>query len=511
MKLITRYPYVVIILLFLFSVLVRVPNLNRPLSKHHEFCTATCLRTMQIWDEAGITTYNFNPIMTYPGFANKYINNQTGNNFDKNGDDYYKSYPPGAYLLPFFIFHILHIYPDVLPLQIYNLLLHLFECIFLYNIVLLFAGKENRKEFQLVGLLTVVFQFFNHCALWFHGNSYMTDMQASTFFVVCIYLFFKIIINNNFSSPRWLLLLGLSNFVLNYSEYIGVTFTTIACLYCFIKAFRNRQFIFPLFVIGLSCLTAITLTIYQYSLINGFQHVTEFITYRYTYQSGYAHGENHFALIKGLVQNYITGLLPELLFISMSIILLATNKRLNDFIRIAGHYSILILLIYLPVLLHHLIFLNASQYDFHVLKATPAVSLLCAALFYFIYKNDFFSYLQEYRNTVFVMAIGIISILNIIVYYSINLPGKISVSGQSYEREKVAGIYISEQASPDEVIFIKGFKDEPQTILYAHRDMRTIKTDEDADNFLKTYHRSKGVIFILDQRGFVTTEKHISI
>src|SRR5579871_5317879 len=120
-RLITRFPYVVIILLFLLSVLVRVPDLNRPLSKHHEFCTAVSLRIMQIWADSGVTSYHFNPIMSYTGAANKYINNQTLSDPDTGGNEYYKSYPPGGYLLPYFIFTVLHIYPDVLPIQIYNL------------------------------------------------------------------------------------------------------------------------------------------------------------------------------------------------------------------------------------------------------------------------------------------------------------------------------------------------------------------------------------------------------
>ncbi len=510
-KIITNHPYFVIILLFLFSVLVRVPNLNRPLSKHHEFCTALSLRIMQIWTHAGVTTYHFNPVMSYPGDANKFINNQAPSYFDKNGDAYYESYPPGGYLLPFFIFKILHIYPDVLPIQLYNLLLQLIECIFLFKIVMLFAGKENRKEFQLIGLLAVIFNLFNPAALWFHSNVYMTDMQGTTLFVISVFLLLKISLENEFLSPLWLILLGLSNFIMNYSEYIGVTFSAIAGLYCLIKAFRKKQFIFPLIIIALSCFAALLVTIYQYSLINGFDALEGISKYRYSYRSGYGRGGNFYSLTIGVMLNYITCFSPELFFIGVCVVVLVVKKSLGAFFKKGIKFLSLIIFIVLPVILHHLIFLNASQNEYFMLRASPFVSLLCAALFYFIYKTAFFAFLEEYRKPVFVLIIGVITSSNIVMYYAINKPGKFSISGEPYKKEKLEGIYIRQNAAPDEVVFIKGFEDEPQTVLYAHRNLRTIITDSDAEVFLKTYHRSKGVIFSLDSRGFVTTEKHISI
>jgi len=510
-KIITNQPYSVIIVLFLFSVLVRLPNLNRPLSKHHEFCTALSLRIMQIWTDTGVTTYNFNPVMSYPGESNKFINNQAPSYFDKNGDTYYESYPPGSYLLPFFIFSIFHIYPDVLPIQLYNLLLQLIECIFLYKIVMLFAGKEKREKFKVVGLLAVIFNLFNPAALWFHSNVYINDMQGTTFFVISVFLLLKICLKNEFTSPRWLLLLGLVNFILTYSDYTGVTFSVIAGLYYLIKAFKKKQFIFPLVVITLSCFAALSLAVYQYSLINGLHALAGISKYRYSYRSGYEHGENFFFLIGGVIRNYITCFLPELFLIVTGVIVLAVKKSLMDFLRKGMMVLPLIILVVFPVILHHLIFLNASQNEYFMLRASPFVSLLCAALFYFIFKGNFFSFLEEYRQPVFALILGVITASNIVMYYAINKPGRFSISGEPYEKEKLQGVYIKQNALRDEVVFIKGFDDEPQTILYAHRNLRTIITDSDAETFLRTYHRSKGVIFTLDSRGFVTTEKHISI
>src|SRR5436189_51957 len=82
----------VLLAIFLLSVAVRLPQLNRPLSRHHEFCTAIALRVMQIWYDNGIEKYNYNPVMTYSNNADKFINNhanQTGKMVDSNGNFYY--------------------------------------------------------------------------------------------------------------------------------------------------------------------------------------------------------------------------------------------------------------------------------------------------------------------------------------------------------------------------------------------------------------------------------------
>ncbi|MBL6875556.1 MAG: hypothetical protein ISR01_02090, partial [Chitinophagales bacterium] len=72
---ISVFPILIILGIFLLSVLVRIPNINRPLSKHHEFVTAVSLRVLDIWSTEGAMKYGFNPVMNYPGEANKNINN----------------------------------------------------------------------------------------------------------------------------------------------------------------------------------------------------------------------------------------------------------------------------------------------------------------------------------------------------------------------------------------------------------------------------------------------------
>lgn len=60
-----KLSYCIICLLFILSIVVRLPNLNRPLGNHHEWLTSTVLKHQQIWYENGALKYKFLPIMTY--------------------------------------------------------------------------------------------------------------------------------------------------------------------------------------------------------------------------------------------------------------------------------------------------------------------------------------------------------------------------------------------------------------------------------------------------------------
>ena len=122
----SRTAFLIMLLIFSISVLIRLPSLNRPLSKHHEFVTAISLRVLQIWDKEGGAKYNYVPVMNYGGEANKHINNHASTVEygveDAEGNYYYLSHPPLAYMAPYFVFKVLNIKPTVFSLQAFQFL-----------------------------------------------------------------------------------------------------------------------------------------------------------------------------------------------------------------------------------------------------------------------------------------------------------------------------------------------------------------------------------------------------
>ena len=132
----------------ILSVLVRLPKIGRPLSEHHEWLTATSILHIQIWYENGIGRYHFAPVLSFNNKADKYINNWASEGMvDKEGNYYYTSYPPFAFIFPYFIFKFLHIYPTHTGLQIFNMILQCLCSIFLFLLI-----KKNLKSYRQIQL-----------------------------------------------------------------------------------------------------------------------------------------------------------------------------------------------------------------------------------------------------------------------------------------------------------------------------------------------------------------------
>ena len=236
----------ILIGVFLLSVLVRMPQLGRPLSKHHEFCTAISLRIIQIWYNQGIEKFGFNPVMNYQNTSDKNINNHanaSGKMLDENGNYYYVSHPPFAYYFPFALFKLLHIRPDIWPLQIFNLCLHFICALFVYFTVCVLSFNRARSYLHFSSLVAFVIYIFLPPTLWFQGNVYMSDMAVQVPFIIGVYITLKMIIRQKFFVSKYIFWYVLNLFVLLYTSWLGVFFAVSVLIYSLlhvraIKGFR---------------------------------------------------------------------------------------------------------------------------------------------------------------------------------------------------------------------------------------------------------------------------------
>ena len=489
--------FAILLLIFLVSVVVRLPNINRPLSKHHEFTTAFILRIQQIWWQDGVSTFHFNPVMNYGGRKNKYINNQTFSDFDKNGNSYYISYPAGAYLLPYFFFRVLNIYPDVIPLQSYNLFLQFIQGVIFFQIIQLLLQKQNETNRKQLGFVAVIFLWFNSCTLWFFSNVYMVDMPAAIFFTACVYSLINYLINPKW---YWLLTLFCFNLILGYTEYLGLTFSIIAALLIFIQRKNIVKWFLLELILFFSSVVPFAIMFYQYSLIKGWKYYQWFFTQRYATRSGYNSNEDFISKIFTVIhewiivgENYLIGFGPLLI---LALIFLFKKKESTD-VSTNPYLKKALILFSMPVLLHHIIFLNASLYDFFVVKAAPFLVLVLISMLI-------------HRGVSTKSVAGIVlffMIANLSVYYFINRPGSISQSGDRYDMYQQQASFINSNSNNDEVIFLKGISDEPQLIFYAKRNIRTIMNETDAIQFLKMYKLQKGIIFSKESDGKMVASK----
>ncbi|HXH20347.1 MAG TPA: hypothetical protein VNJ07_14825 [Chitinophagales bacterium] len=476
--------------LFILSVIVRLPTLSRPLSKHHEFCTALALRIMQIWHEAGISTYHFNPVMTYPNAADKFINNHasaSGKMLDAEGDYYYVSHPPLAYYLPFFVFKILSLKPDVLPIEAFNLFIH-FLCalgVFLIlNLSRLPSGGERAgvassamPNYNTGAYAAFAIYLFSPGTLWFHSNVYMADILVQLFFIYGVYLVLKF---SEDKKQTWLFLSIVNGFLMTYTSWLGVFF----CLTVMAWSLWRKD-IKQLMAAGFSAAAALALTVFQYSQIAGFSPLMQEWLARFAERGLDASNILSGSIVLG--KNYATSYLP--LIITAGILLVHSFKRNRQLLT--KKITLFMLLSAIPVLLLHLILLDYSGHDFTTLYGGLFLSVLFGVLI-----GDVMPEIKSKRRAAGMTALAI---LNLAQYYYINPPGEFSLRGDSYADFHDSGKSIALQSSGDEVLFLKGAKPSPEMIFYAGRNIKQVTDEEDAIKFLKERNRSRGVMFEINK------------
>jgi hypothetical protein len=488
----------ILIGIFICSVFVRLPNLNRPLSKHHEFVTAISLRVLDIWHQEGATKYNFNPVMNYPGKANKHINNwasTTGQMVDELGNYYYVSHPPFAYILPHLVFKVLHIKPSVLTIQIFHLAINFISALFIYLIICLLGQQKPFLKTYWSGVVGFSIYLFSQGVLWFQMNTYMSDMLVHLFFILNVYIILKLIIRKRFFSPKYLVWHAVILFLMIYTSWLGIFFAFSVFLYSLLKLRKTKVFI-PLNLITIFIsIAAISLFTYQYSLINGFDSYLDQMMNRMDERGSLVSGGGITTSLKGfaigiihVLKGYLTSYFPLFLLLVSFVYLTITKAKLRIVFTKNGYRFLW--LSTLPVVLLHIFLLNYSGHDFVSLYGSLFLSVLVAILYDKL----------KYANTLTIfklrLGIGIVLVFSLASYYYVNRPGSYSLYGDYYASSMDLAAQISKTSEAEEVIFVIGERSiDPQIIYYAHRNILKVKDEEEALSFLEKHQLNSGIIY----------------
>lgn len=492
-----RKTFPILLLVFLLSVIVRLPQLGRPLSKHHEFCTAVSLRILQIWYDNGIEKYNYNPVMTYNNPADKFINNEanaSGKMLDAEGNYYYVSHPPFAYYFPYFIFKAIHVRPDVLPLQILNMLLGFLTAVFVYFTVCLLSFNRARSYLHFPSFIAYSVYLFMPATLWFQGNVYMSDMLVHLPFVIGVYIVLKMIFRRKFYVPKYIFFYVIILFIMIYTSWLGVFYAFGVLVYSLLHARDIRGF--RVLILSTIIVTFFTLRLitYQYSQINGLESYIHEVINRYLLRGSVGemhHGFLHFLfsyfiLFKDLIYNYLVNYLAIYLLIAGFAWIAITKAKLKIVFSENGYRFIWLSV--LPVVLMHLAFMHYSSQDFTVLYASLFFSVLIGILYDKLKKSGVFS---DRALNGFVL-LTIVAMLG--QFYLTNLPGSHSLKGVDYGQDKEMGEYIKKECSKDAVAVMYE-KPSPQLVFYAGRNILFAKSGEDAFLFRhKRRQDTKGVV-----------------
>lgn len=487
-----------LVAIFSLSVLVRLPMLNRPLSHPREWLSATVLRHLEIWHEQGISRAHFAPITTYPGRANKNINNEALDHKDADGNYFYTSFPPLAYYVPYVIFETLHVYPAVLPLQIFNLALHFVSGLLIYFTVRLILNCENEACYPAV----IAFAVYIFCpeTLWLQANVYMSDIFAQVLFIGGIYLLLRWA---KYGPSGILSYFSFSIFVFCfvYAEWLGVFFAISVGLYAWLNRRKPGMKGLQL-AAALGTSAALVLTIWQYSSISGFHAFLVASQNRFLLRSGLGQQLDlnlHIWNLLGwllILTYYLLAYAADFALLGLWAALKGKGRPLNltPDVKMALLFSAV-----LPPLLHHLIFFNyTAAHEFSVLKGTPIIAIVAGLLAWQLWESRPGSRISSIFLRAFLWASLALCCLASIFEYRI-------LTGPNVPAYKEIGDFIAKNSSPDEIVFAEYQQPSrdlgrplPQIVLYAHRNIAVWQDENQARELARQNGVLNIVVFVIN-------------
>ncbi len=398
-------------LLLAAMILLRLPTLNRPLSKHHEFNTAVILINCISWQQAGGgAQFSFTPLMNFQGDENKMI--QKGWHIDKHGNHAYLSYGPGWYVLPYALFHALHIPFTPLALQWLNLLIGLLTAI------LLFAFLKSISNNEKSAILFTAFFCLLPAPLWYMGNGYVTTAIMLPLVICILWLWFQFSENSeniNFTKLAGLFMAGI---MLTYIDWITVFILGGMGAWALLKTRQNQRYKLVLMVSVITGAMGVILVLAQFASYLGWYQVLGYWNSRFTERS-MEHDEHGIpGLFAGVAKNIATGFAPLLVLLLAAIFAKKFSWRK---IPVWLWWAVG------SIALYNGLFLNwSAMHEF----AWMAMGLVMVTLFSK-------SILAEYSwlRTICLAAYT----LSLCIYFFINRPGDFNWNGERYDQPETLG------------------------------------------------------------------------
>jgi hypothetical protein len=468
----------VLLLAFSISVAVRAPLLDRPLSGHHEFCTAFTLILLENWHTDGISHHHGAPVITFSNDADRGAPWMGSDHAERDGRYYYLSHPALGLYLPYLWFQVLGQPPTVVGLQAFNLLFHLLTAIGLFLLIRAVVGDRSERA----PLFAAVLYLFMPAPLWFHGNVFMSDI-----FVVAIWVWHVVSAQRVFADdhpgPRWRSLFGLSLALAVFAGWLGVLAAAVDLLLIgrrWKRGDQARSGKLALIVVG-STLIPLMITAWTYAGVVGAEGLLGYLKGRLIHRSSTTGiGDEGVLLhVKRLLMNYRTGFLPVLLMVLAAIPGLLRAQR-SGMLRVPPAIWVFVALTSGPVLLEHILLLEYADHDFAALKGGL---FLCGSAALLLDHVGNLPWAKRFPGMVLLVLCGFGA------WYFHRINGD---AGTTDHRDQ--GLAIAARITPEQVFFWQGPSPEPQTVWYAHRTPWAVRDRAEAIEVLVSTGRAYGII-----------------
>ena len=468
-----------LLLAFTVSVAVRTPLLDRPLSGHHELCTALVLIVLYNWQVDGFLHHHGAPAVTFSGPADLIPPGYTDAPALHDGVLYYLSHPPLAYDLPYALFALTGTPANAIGLQLFNLFFHLLTAIALYLIVRELRADRNAPS---APLFAAVLYLFMPAPLWFHGNVYMSDM-----FVQNAWVWHILVVLRMYREPhvgwRWPLLAGSTLFITTCISWPGVWAGVVLCCVAAVRWMRSRssQEVRVMLSAMLGVGLALAYTAWRWLQVVDMEHLLAYYTGRYA-DRGTALNAGALPALKELLTGYRTGYLPVIL-LALGFAAFRWEKMTDGLL---GRRLFLVLAA-APVLLDHALLLQYSGHDFAALKGGVLLCVLAALG------------LATLPRRVAMVLTSATCVVGGAYFYKTNWISDM----ERLRYALVFGSDLAAQTDGEEVVFTLCFTPDPQTQWYAKRTLFRVDSLPQAKALLRSQGTARGLL--ISERDGVQT------
>ncbi len=457
----------ILLLVFLLSVLVRLPQLGRPLSKNHEFCTAQTLIVMSVWDQRGFFACTGCPAMTFTAPCDVAPLGLAYSFMQRDGVKYYVSELPIAYYAPYALFKLLRVTPSEIPLRVFNLICHLLIAILLYRFLSAAFDVDRVPSIANAPLYASIFYLLMPAPLWYHSNVYISDMIVQLPWAWTLATGARLFREARPPLRRsaWFLL---AIAVTSGTEWIGVFIASVFSAYAFYRWWRTRSrgWIVIAWLVMVVMLMVVGCSLWLYSGIAGWKMLYQYFAYRYV-DRGVIFGPHEKPLTPFLIAN-VWNTLSSWGPLVLIVLFVGITVRIGDRSRIRMSRSVLVLTA-LPAIMHLLVFLRHDGHEFTALKLG---FVLCAFGGWSLAK------LGNKWPVVASASLVTTCLCGVLLFTWINRPGDGSMTGDKYDLAQKRGSLIARTACTNELIFVSGAAVEPQLMFYAKRNIATTTEEE---------------------------------
>lgn len=393
------------------------------------------LLTMQAYDESSFNDHSFLPIQTFEGGTNKYINNGPSLIQDSNGNNFYVSFSPMGFYVPYLFCKILHLGLNANSLFIYNSLL-----------MLLCAGLLAQLVYQLLGerklsAIAFVAYIFIPEVLYTQGVVYWHHSLSQVFLILQLLIFSKLHMKSTEKKRVWQLLFLLVSFIYPYLEWTGFISNIGFALCIFIDGFSinkysakkliyNHAATSKIVLLGTTTCAALGYYLWRFSKIATVQELITTLSSRAAYRSESKYTD----LLSGYWDSYKTLIIFTMICVILSLLMKQPRSTLR---RLLSSKSLVLLIVasFIPVFENVVMTEHAISYTFDRLKFAPFLIIVLSTSIKALWECK-----KKILNTGIIAAMIIVSFWGISAYDD----NKFVDFGDGYKNSLVLRDYLNE-------------------------------------------------------------------